>query len=394
MKSMRILLVSAYFPPTIGGIPTLLDNLIRNMEESGVMFYLLTATSAPVKYANCVHLELPSYAKVRSLTQTYSEVPFEDWRAHKAAIDAAVDMLARDLKGLELDAVFVHTETYASSLLAGRLGIPCVPVIHGVFPTEQELAHNGQHAVRHYANIREGIANMNYHTIYVSEYAKSWWDGQRTMRQSSEIIYNPIDFELFKPRDERECQELRSRLNLPGDAKVVCYPQRPERLGVEFLFGCMEKVIAQHSEVYFLVCGCDDMDKIRKFVRSETLEHNLRCGHFALSEMPLVYSMSDVTVLPARDGFGYPAFESLACGTPIAAVRDSAFAALLCDNEGVALVNNDDANALSGAISAALSPERAPVKKSLLSRSVHDLLDPRMVSKRYYRALQGAISPS
>ena len=124
---------------------------------------------------------------MRALTQTYQELPYTHWTEHKAAIDQAAQALAVEIAHRNIDLIFCHTETYASSLLAQRLGILCVPVIHGVFPPEEELLAGGQTVVRHYQDIRAGIAQMDCPTVYVS-------------------------FSLFRPQDADTCRAMRLAL--------------------------------------------------------------------------------------------------------------------------------------------------------------------------------------
>lgn len=388
---MNILLVSAYFPPMAGGIPTLLGTLIHALDAHGVTFYVLTATNHPTPYPNCVFLDPSTYSELRALTQTYHEVPHRSWQEHRAAIDFVVQALAREIAPYCIDLIFCHTETYASSLLAKQLGIPCVPVIHGVFPPEDELRAGGQPVVRHYQAIRAGIAGMECPTVYVSQYTKDWWKLLTTNTRGSRVIYNPMDFTVFRPRDVAACTALREQLHIPDYAKVLCYPQRPDRLGVPLLFACVDDLIRRHPDLYFLVCGCKSKEEVRSFVPSDALLARLRCGYFAVDEMPGVYSMSDVVVLPARDGFGYPAFEALACGTPLVAAQDSAFTELLFDNPHIRFVENNNRETLTIALDAALRDRRAAKPHSLLSSATHDLLDPQHVARQYLAVLQQAL---
>ena len=69
---------------------------------------------------------------------------------------------------------------------------------------------------------------------------------------------------------------------------------------------------------------------IQQRMRTEGIGNVIHRKGLSLEELREHYSMADVTLLPSfLEGFGYPALESLACGTPVIASNTSAMAEIL-----------------------------------------------------------------
>lgn len=82
-------------------------------------------------------------------------------------------------------------------------------------------------------------------------------------------------------------------------------------------------------------------------------EHVLLTGRASDEELAALYTAADVLVLPSEEeGFGLPAAEALACGTPVAAYAIDAMRELHGARAGVALVEPGDAAALLDAAGA------------------------------------------
>jgi glycosyltransferase involved in cell wall biosynthesis len=87
-------------------------------------------------------------------------------------------------------------------------------------------------------------------------------------------------------------------------------------------------------------------------------------GRVSDDELAALYSAADALVFPSEEeGFGLPAVEALACGTPVAAYAIAAMRELHGDRKGVALVEPGNAGALlDAAESLAGVPVDAPTR--------------------------------
>ena len=85
-------------------------------------------------------------------------------------------------------------------------------------------------------------------------------------------------------------------------------------------------------------------------------------GRLSVEELARLYGESEVLVSPSLyEGFGLPAAEAMACGTPVVATTAGAFPEVIADGETGVLVPPGDARALADAIQSLLedSPRRA-----------------------------------
>jgi glycosyltransferase involved in cell wall biosynthesis len=79
-------------------------------------------------------------------------------------------------------------------------------------------------------------------------------------------------------------------------------------------------------------------------------------GHVSTDELVRLYNEHELMVSPSLyEGFGLPAAEAMACGTPVVATTAGAFPETIADDETGVLVPPADARALADAIEALLS---------------------------------------
>ncbi|MCA8908485.1 MAG: glycosyltransferase [Rhodospirillaceae bacterium] len=132
-----------------------------------------------------------------------------------------------------------------------------------------------------------------------------------------EVIINPLDLDVFKPRDRGWCRDL---LGLPQDKKVILFgavaATDDPRKGFDMLCEALPRVAAapEGNDAMAVVFGAQepadppDLGLAVRYVGRIT-------DDVALAAL---YAAADVTVVPSRqEVLGATAAESLACGTPV-----------------------------------------------------------------------------
>lgn len=387
---MKVLLISSFWPPKIGGIPSLLNSLIPHMTNRGVKFIVVTIEPNPSNFPGCEIIVSKTLSAARDLTQTYYEMEHSSWEEQMDAIAKTVQRLKSEVSPYKPDLVFSHTEKIVSGLLAESMGIPHVAVMHGIIPFKEELIAAGHSVVRYHDQIMKMTTQIHGIHVFVSNYAKNEWEKRGLISEKSEIVYNPI--QIYHTKGELE--KIREKLNIPPDAVVICSPQRPARMGFHMLAETMATIIEKEPNVYFLICGVHSKVELPDCLLKDNPLDQIRYGYFSQEEMAGVYSESDITVMPGRDTFGLPAYESLAYGTPVLAVRNSAVQEMLQDNENVHFFDGEAID-LQRKIECMISKNKnSHHKEILLTTSDMNKIAPDRIAEIYVGIMSRAVEES
>ncbi len=138
------------------------------------------------------------------------------------------------------------------------------------------------------------------------------------------VVENGIDFELFKPRDKKECRE---QLGLPQDEFIILYAGGFEEVK---RLPWMLEIFAEFVEngvtaTLVLVGEGPQAEQLRELVRKKKLEESVVFrGSVAHSKLSEYYNAADVFLLTSRSEGGSPprgALEAMACNTPVISIK-------------------------------------------------------------------------
>jgi len=219
----------------------------------------------------------------------------------------------------------------------GNFNIPIVWTLHDAWPFTGgcHLVRDCKNYVNHCGNCPALCSNRdNDLSSYVlSQKVKYWKDRDITIvcpsnwmaenaRRSTlfknnriEVIPNPIDTTLFKPKDKYEC---RRELGLDTKKKYVLFGAvdalKDKNKGFKYLRKALEKTDKENVEL--IVFGSDN--------QGIELSIPIKYMGYVEDEEKLVsiYSACDVTAVPSKsENLPNVMIESLACGTPVVGFR-------------------------------------------------------------------------
>lgn len=158
---------------------------------------------------------------------------------------------------------------------------------------------------------------------------QSYEDERRRMHSyesAVEIIANPIDSSVFKPRSEGASIGLRASLGLPGRSLIVCFAGRlvPKK-GLHIVIDSWKSVVSAYPEALLLVVGEGDRDyveRMRKTCQILGVANSVRfAGSVEHGEVHRYFQAADVGIFPTLCAEGMPLalFEAMACGLPVVA---------------------------------------------------------------------------
>jgi glycosyltransferase involved in cell wall biosynthesis len=151
------------------------------------------------------------------------------------------------------------------------------------------------------------------------------------------VIYNGVDIERFKPRSNKI--KLRREFGLDPKEKVVLFVGRLyHRKGLETLLRSVPPVLKEFSNVKFVISGTGFKQKeenLRNLAKELDIEnHVMFLGYVLDDKLPLLYSASDIFVLPAiYENFPFAILEAQATGLPVISTNVGGIPEFLVDNK-------------------------------------------------------------
>lgn len=158
----------------------------------------------------------------------------------------------------------------------------------------------------------------------------------------SVLIFNGINENMFCPLPiDREA--LLRKYSLSEDKKILFFAGNPTiRKGGDLL----PKIMDNLGEEYILLITGGLREKI-----TYNRPNIISTGKIALSELVLLYNLSDLFLFPSRlEGFCLSVLEAMSCGTPVVTTNVSSLPEQIIDGKGGILCPIDDISAFGEAV--------------------------------------------
>ncbi|MGV9626025.1 glycosyltransferase family 4 protein [Streptomyces sp. NPDC003487] len=325
----RVLLVSHFYPPHVGGIENVVRHEAVHLARKGVEVTVLTSgTRSSTTFEEGVRV-----------------VRVAAWNGleHRAGVPFPVfgpKIVASALRWARwADVVHIHDTLYPSSWAAAfaahRTRTPRVVTQHvGVVDHPSQLVRGVQHAVYRIAGVpiftgAEAVFTLN---ATVARFAEAM--GARGTRLHH--LANGVDTDLFHPvTSPEERKEARQALGLPSDAVLALFVGRlvPKK-GYDILLEAQRSV----PGVELVLIGSGDAGELE----GRPGVHYL--GAVTPEQAAVVYRACDIFCLPSTaEGFPLTVQEAMASGLPVITTDDPGYAPYALDRDLVGLVDRDPA---------------------------------------------------
>lgn len=143
----------------------------------------------------------------------------------------------------------------------------------------------------------------------------------------TKILYNCVNTTLFRQIDDQNILEKeRNKFGIKQDEKIIVFVGRlSEEKGIDKLLNAIPIIQTQNIKVLIvgsLIYNRDSIDSYQQQLHklAEKLEGMvIFTGYIDQQELPLVYNIADVAVLPSiwDEPAGLTMIEAMACGTPV-----------------------------------------------------------------------------
>jgi glycosyltransferase involved in cell wall biosynthesis len=215
-----------------------------------------------------------------------------------------------------------------------KLGFPIVETIHHAVTIDRDLAIAATKSIRHkrglrrwfsFVNMQIKVARQLSHIITVSQTASQHISEVFQIPQDRmRVIYNGIDTNVFSPSNEVS--------HLPNRILAVISRDTPVK-GLKYILEALA-VLRKEHDLELQVIGKTLGDGI-----TEEIIHNLGIAdHVSFidqidtAELVRHYRLATIVAVPSiYEGFGLPAAEGMACGTPVVATTAGALPEVVGD---------------------------------------------------------------
>ncbi len=297
-KKMKILIVTHYFLPHIGGIEIVAYNQAKELVKKG---HKVTIVSS--KVGDEPEEEIMDGVKIRRVKawnwfeKNYGiPYPIFSWKILKVMNEEAKNV----------DIIHVHDINYLTSFIATKkskkYSKPLILTQHITFVNKGLITNTIQRIVKSvYGNY---IIKSSDKIIVCNDQVKKWLNKPN----KTSFLHNAVDTNLFKPTTKKEKLELKKKYNLPLNKPIILFVGRlVEKKGFDKLFEARDK-----SYLIIFAGGGEIPDNMKK-------ENNvLFLGEMSQEKLSEIYKASDIFCLPSKnEGFPLTILEAMASGLPI-----------------------------------------------------------------------------
>jgi glycosyltransferase involved in cell wall biosynthesis len=237
-----------------------------------------------------------------------------------------------------------------------KLGLPVVETIHHPVTIDRDLAIQSAKSLKDklglkrwfsFIDMQIKVARRLSHIITVSQTARQHIsDSFQIPEDKLRVIYNGIDSDIFCP--SKAITRLDNRL------LVVISRDTPVK-GLRYLLEALAILNRQYQLELVVVAKGTDNRTTQSLMETLNIRNYVKIiDEIDTAELVNQYRLATIVVIPSiYEGFGLPAAEAMACGTPVVATSAGALPEVVGD-AGI-LVPPANAKALVGAISALIA---------------------------------------
>lgn len=151
------------------------------------------------------------------------------------------------------------------------------------------------------------------------------------------IAYSTVDIDFFKKasrisKKERAC--IRNSIGIKTRNVILFVGQFIERKGIIYLVKAFEKLKKKFTAVSLVLLGYGPLEKgLKSYISGRKIDDVFFVGHKEVEDMPRMYSMADIFVLPSiEETWGLVVNEAMASGLPVIATKKVGSSADLIKN--------------------------------------------------------------
>ena len=223
---------------------------------------------------------------------------------------------------------------------------------------KERLSTNRWHG---FLRMQKKVAPNLKHIITISNPSKEDIQAEFKIEEDSiEMIWNGIDIDTFKVRDDKKIIENRIVTTASADIPLK---------GLKYLIASLPSIIKEFPLTHLKVIGTSPQDSTKRALISN-LDLNEKVSfnsELTESEVVDIYSSADIAVIPSLyEGFGFGAGEAMACGVPLISTTSGGLKDVIGD--AAIKIEAESSDSISKAVIDLFSDDQKKVHYSKIGR--------------------------
>ncbi len=331
---MRIGFFTDTYLPVVHGVGVSIETSRKALEKMGHQVFIYAPKSPGYKDKNPNVFRFKSVRVIKKPEMRY------------AFNFLPVGRNFRKISHFKLDVVHAHTP-FGLGLLAKYISerqlIPLIYTHHTHYPEyakfylkeEVLLPYLAKVYSTWFSNISDAVIAPSFK---IEKLLLSYGVKKKT---SIHVLPTGIDLKIFK-KSLKSGEALRKKLKISPEAKVLISVGRiGEEKNVEFLIKGFAEVLKKRKDILLLMVGDGPfLKELKKTAQNLKIAQSIMfTGKVPRQKIPAFYQSADVFLFASlTDTQGIVILEALACGLPVIALKDDAFADVIVNNKNGFLV--------------------------------------------------------
>lgn len=323
----RVLILSPFFRPNVGGAETHLNDLTEYLRKHGFYTYVLTYQPLTTK-AKGLAFEKKDNLEIRRISwfghnffhklEPYPILEF--LYLFPRLFTAAFCFMLKNHKKIDV----VHAHGFIAAIITRVITI--------FFPKRAVMSI---HAIYNFRE-RKTMAKFAYWVLFsfaaifaLAKESKNDLVSAGIDPQKIKICPQWVNQKLFIPRNKIDCQR---ELNLKGNFFALFVGRLIEKKGAEIL----ATVAKDLPQINFIFVG--DGPLYNELEQAEKKQRNLYVvGSKTQEEIVMFYGASDIVIIPSlyEEGFARVVLEALSCGRPVIVSNSGCLPEMITDSVGI-----------------------------------------------------------
>jgi len=311
---MKVLILTHYFQPHIGGIEIVAYNQAKEIIKRGHQVTIITSKVGEETEQEIIDGIKVIRVKALNFFENHFGVPYP------ILYPKLLLRLNEEIK--ESDVINTHGIVWMQSFFGAIISrIYQKPIVLNQHNTYINYKNPILRLIETIADKTIGRYTLNSadHIIAVSEETKKYVLSIAKKLNNISILYNGVNFKRFKPIRNKKI--VREELKINPEAFICLTIRRITfKNGIDTFLQVAKFFNKKREDILFVLGGKGpDTDIVKKYIKENHLSNVKLIGFISDEELPYYYALSDIFILPSKTGEGFPmvVIEAFASGLPV-----------------------------------------------------------------------------